>query len=86
MPRTQHDSCHRNGSNARRSLACGIQLPLHTPSRTGVAAAEGGPDFWYSSMRGRPLRLLRSADTSYKPATMGRGSIREIDTNMTQQQ
>ena len=53
-----------------------FKLPLRTINGIGVAAGQGGPDFWYSSMRGRPLRLLRSTDTSHKPAARHSGFSR----------
>ena len=40
------------------------QLIAH-PHGIGVAAGQGGPDFWYPSVRGRPLRLLRCANPSH---------------------
>ena len=46
-----------------------FKLPLRTLNGIGVAAGQGGPDFWYSSMRGRPVRLLRSNSSSHHPDT-----------------
>jgi len=42
-----------------------FQLHLRTLSSIGVAVGQGGPDFWYSSMRGRPVRLLRCTGSSH---------------------
>ncbi len=42
-----------------------FQLPWRAHKCIGVAGGPGGPDFWYSSMRDRPVRLLRSTDTSH---------------------
>jgi len=38
--------------------------PRYRQHFIGVAAGSGSPDFWYSSMRGYPIRLLRSAQSS----------------------
>ena len=52
-----------------------FKLPLRTLNSIGVAAGQGGPDFWYSSMRGRPARLLRSADSSHHQSTRHTGPV-----------
>ena len=43
-----------------------FKLPVRTINSIGVAARQGGPDFWYSSMRGHPVWLLRSTEASHQ--------------------
>ena len=46
-----------------------FKLPLRTINSIGAAVRQGGPDFWYSSMRGRPVWLLRSTEASHHQDT-----------------
>jgi len=47
-----------------------FQLPLRTLNSIGAAAGQGDHDFWYSSMRGRPVQLLRSNDPLHHPSPL----------------
>ena len=46
-----------------------FKLPVRTINSIGAAARQGGPDFWYASMRGRPVWLLRSTEASHHQDT-----------------
>jgi len=48
---------------------------MHALSGIGTAVGQGGPDFWYSSMRDYPARLLRSADPSHNSDARHTGVI-----------